>query len=394
MSAPENTPWIRRKSTIVGGVICFVVIIVVASIANNPNKQAIPVYGDGNGVGVNGLGTAGQTAAFNQTFAQKMREEQAKENQRLQAEMQAQIDAKVASEAAKIRSDLSAANQETSQQLAALLKGQQEAAELAASQAKNNSGKPLRFVQPKSRIAEIGSDGSASATDQAQQGVSTASSRPVIPPNGFVKGRLLNGVVATVGEQPTAFLVALEGMYQAANGYTVNLNGCMASVEGKPNIAAGRIDGKPAEITCNFESEGRVQTWQVAGWIVDADDGIRGLNSIIVDNTGKKITASALASGLAAAGAALNDSQYNTQSSGGSNQRIFSGSAGGVVTAGAITGAGQGLNNAINEHYQLYKATLQKGANSKVTLVITNELPVPAQGSHITQNTNVTEVRK
>lgn len=396
MSDIQNTPWLRRKSTLIGGGVVLTAIIFGMALSKSPSAPASSKLKNQSGqTGQAGtsLGTAGQTAEFNQTFAARLRAEQANQAARLETQMQQQLKDNVAQESERLHAELGRGTAEINQRLDALIKAQRDA---EAQRIKEDVDNPLKFVPPAGATSELSATKVISEAPDSESGGRSMQTtvHNVIPPNGFVKGRLLNGVVATIGENPTAFLVALEGTYKAANGYVVNLNGCMATVEGRPNLAAGRIDGKPAEITCNFEKDGRVQTWPVAGWLVDAEDGIRGLNSYIVDNTGKKITAAALAQSLAAAGAALNESQFSQSGGTSGVTRTFTGSIGSVVAGGAVAGAGQGLSTAINEHYALYKPSLQKGANSLVTLVITNELPVPDQGSHITQNTNITNVKK
>lgn len=393
----EHTPFLKRKSTLVGGAVGLTIIITLVSLNQNSTAPAPaqaaggkPAVAQGN-ASATSLGSAGQTAEFNQTFAQRLREEQASNNARVEQEVKREIEQRVAAEAERIRTENRNQAQEILQRMEALTAAQQAATAAQEERNRQERGKDHKFVAP--RAANDHKGVNRIAEDEATQ-APVGVVRSVIPPNGFVRGRLLNGVVATVGDAPTAFLVALEGTYKAANGATVDLNGCMATVEGRPNLAAGRIEGKPAEITCNFEQEGRVQTWQVGGWIVDADDGIRGLSSVIVDNTGKKITAAGLAQALAVAGQALNESQYSGSSNSYGTSRTFTGSPEKAVLGGALAGAGQGLNTAIAEHYALYKPTLQKGANSQVSLVITNELPVPQQGAHITNNTNVVDGRK
>lgn len=395
----SKKPFIQRKSTIFVGLGLLLILVIAASVnqgSGSAGSQPPSSPAKGPNGEQTGLGSAGQSAEFNQTFAARLREEQAREIARLEAEVKRDLDAKFATQAERIREESRGQQQELLQRLDAMTAAQKEAAAALEEKNRQDAAKAHKFVTPKPPLdpKQISSIDQQTTVADGQGDARQLTSKPVIPPNGFVRGRLLNGVVATVGDAPTAFLVALEGSYKAANGYTVNLNGCMATVEGRPNLAAGRIDGKPAEITCNFEQEGRVQTWQVAGWLVDAADGIRGLNSVIVDNTGKKITAAALAQSLAVAGQTLNEAQYSSSSSSSGSIRTFTGSPEKAIAGGALSGAGQGLNNAIAEHYALYKPTLQKGANSPVTLVITNELPVPQQGTHITNNTNTVDTRK
>lgn len=397
----SKKPFIQRKSTIAVGAGALLLLIVIASIGQGGGSSA-PTHLVASGTrgpngDASGMGSAGQTAEFNQTFAARLREEQAKETARIEAEVKREINSKVALEGERIREESRNQQQELLQRIDAMTAAQKEAAAALEEKNRQDAAKAHKFVSPRPLVdpKQLSLQDQAPASSATAPGTNGAgTSKSVIPPNGFVRGRLLNGVVATVGDAPTAFLVALEGTYKAANGFTVNLNGCMATVEGRPNLAAGRIDGKPAEITCNFEQDGRVQTWQVAGWLVDATDGIRGLNSVIVDNTGKKITAAALAQSLAVAGQALSEAQYSGSSTASGVVRTFTGSPEKAIAGGALSGAGQGLNTAINEHYALYKPTLQKGANSPVTLVITNELPVPQQGTHITNNTNIVDTKK
>lgn len=355
------------------------------------------------------MGSAGQTAEFNQTFASRLREEQAATAANLEKNMIATLRKELGTETERSRLEAQKREEEFTRRLEVLTQAQEEAKRAFELRKEADSVKGLKFKAPAQSAALTegivnGQSEPAPATGKPRQGLqktadmassaNSAGYQPVIPPNGFINGRLLNGVVATVGEAPTAFLVALEGYYRAANGYVVNLSGCHATVEGKPNLAAGRIDGKPAQISCNFGDEGRVQTWDVAGWVVDNEDGIRGLRSVIVDNTGKKIASSTLASTLAAAGAMLSQSQLTSTQSGSGTSTAMTGSVGKAVAGNALGGAGTGLQQALNEHFALYKPTLQKGGNAKVTIVITNELSVPREGSYITSNVNAAEGSK
>ncbi len=386
------------------------VLLFLGYLTSNPSAPAPKVNGAITGESnKEGMGSAGQTAEFNQTFASRLREEQAATAAHLEKNMIATLRKELGSETERLRVEAQRRDEEFTRRLQDLKQAQEEAKRAYELRQEAESVKGLKFQAPAQSAALTEgmvngqlapAPGAGSPRQGLQQTADMASSvnsagyQPVIPPNGFINGRLLNGVVATVGEAPTAFLVALEGYYRAANGYVVNLSGCHATVEGKPNLAAGRIDGKPAQITCNFGDEGRVQTWDVAGWVVDNEDGIRGLRSVIVDNTGKKITTSTLASTLAAAGAMLSQSQFTSTQSGSGTSTAMTGSAEKAMAGNALGGAGTGLQQALNEHYALYKPTLQKGGGAKVTVVITNELSVPSEGSYITSNVNAAEGTK
>ncbi len=405
----KKAPWYKQRplQLIVAGGFAFLILGYLTSKSPaTESKLDVPQQGvqDKTVGSTTGMGSAGQTAEFNQTFASRLREEQAAIAARLEKSLLEALRKELGSEAERSKLESQRREADFASRLERLTQAQRDAQQAADRRQEADSAKGLRFKAPmaSTALADVLGNGEANSTPgSTRQGLqktadlaSTASYQPVIPPNGFINGRVLNGVVATIGEAPTAFLVALEGYYKAANGSVVNLNGCNATVEGKPNLAAGRIEGKPAQITCNFGDEGRVQTWDVAGWVVDNEDGIRGLRSVLVDNSGKKITANALSSTLAAAGAMLSQSQLtNTQTAAG-NSTAMTGSIGQAVAGSALGGAGTGLQQALSEYYALYKPTLQKGGGAKVTIVITNELPVPREGSYITSNVNAVEAGK
>jgi len=208
--------------------------------------------------------------------------------------------------------------------------------------------------------------------------------RAVVPPNGFVRGRLLSGMVATHGAQPTAALVRLEGSYRTANGFVVDLNGCMLAAEASANLAAGRIEGKPARLTCNFV-DGRSQTWDVGGWLVDGDDGIRGVRGTIVSNEEKKIALRSFGAALDAAGRVIVQDQMTFQTSAIGTVGTMTGDAGRAVAGGALSGAGAALNEEIQNYYKLFAPSIQVGAQTPVTVVLTNPLELPTEGAYVAE---------
>lgn len=203
-----------------------------------------------------------------------------------------------------------------------------------------------------------------------------------IPPHGFVEGRLLNGVVAIVGGPDRESIVALSGRYEAANGYRVDLDGCLALVQGKPEIAAGRIDFKLARLTCNFP-DGGSRTWDAAGWLVDAD-GIRGVRATIVENAGRKAAVAAAGGAIGGIGQRLSQQQYEISSVssgiGTGTSSTFIGSAGQDALGGAASGAASALGSSIADYYNLYSPSLQVGGGTPVTVVLANDLRLPPSG--------------
>lgn len=117
---------------------------------------------------------------------------------------------------------------------------------------------------------------------------------PFLPPLGFIKGTLLNGVDALVGGQSTPALVRLSGNYKTAMNSTVVLDGCFALVEFQGEISTERAIGKPSRMTCVYPDQGAV-TYSVSGYVVDAEDGIIGVPGVFYEGDATRIAAAMLA---------------------------------------------------------------------------------------------------
>jgi len=206
-----------------------------------------------------------------------------------------------------------------------------------------------------------------------------------IAPHGFVAGRLLNGVVTVQGGAERESVVALSGKYQSANGYQADLAGCFALVQGRPEIATGRIDFKLSRLTCNF-ADGASRTWDASGWLVDAD-GIRGVRATIVDNTARKAGVAAAGGAIGGIGQRISQQQYQINSSalGLGTNSTFAGDVGRDALGGGASGAANALGQSIADYYNLYSPSLQVGGGTRVTVVLANDLRVPPSGREITQ---------
>jgi conjugal transfer pilus assembly protein TraB len=211
------------------------------------------------------------------------------------------------------------------------------------------------------------------------------SGEPNIAPHGFVEGRLLNGVVAIQGGPERDSIVALSGSYQSANGFLSDLDGCFALVQGRPEIASGRIDFKLSRLTCNF-ADGASRTWDASGWLVDAD-GIRGVRAVIVDNTARKAAVAAAGGAISGVGQRISQQQYQINSGpvGYGSSSSFTGNAGRDAIGGAASGAAGALGQSIADYYNLYSPSLQVGGGTHVTVVLANDLRLPPSARDMSQ---------
>ncbi len=146
---------------------------------------------------------------------------------------------------------------------------------------------------------------------------------PFIPPLGFVKGTLLNGLDALVGGQPTPALVRLDGRYKTAANSTVILDGCFMLVEFQGDISTERAMGKPSRMTCVYPDRGAV-TYSVSGYVVDADDGIIGIPGVFYEGDATRLAAAMLADFAAGVAAIVeqNESTFTTNADGVSQQTL------------------------------------------------------------------------
>ncbi len=237
-------------------------------------------------------------------------------------------------------------------------------------------------------MAETGSDASRATANSRPSRAAQAN----IAPHGFVEGRLLNGVVAILGGPDRESIVALSGHYQSANGFLADLDGCFALVQGKPEIASGRIDFKLSRLTCNF-SDGASRTWDTAGWLVDSD-GIRGVRARIVENSGRKAAVAAAGGALAGVGMRLSQQQYQITTGpvamgaagfGTGASASFTGNAGRDALGGAASGGANTIGQSIGDYYNLYAPSLQVGGGTPVTVVLANDLRLPASAGDTSQ---------
>ncbi len=206
----------------------------------------------------------------------------------------------------------------------------------------------------------------------------------VVPPNGFIQGILLNGVVAGANGKAVDTLIRLSGTYRSANGYHTNLSRCVVMAQAVADLPAGRINMKPARLTCTLDGE--TKTWNTAGWIV-GHDGIRGIRGKIVDNTGKQLADSGIIGAISGVGNVISDSQntniYSTQT--GAAASILTGNPYTAALGGAVTGVGQAMQGELQQYFSYFTPTIQVGGGRPVTVVLTSESAIPVHGRQITQ---------
>lgn len=134
---------------------------------------------------------------------------------------------------------------------------------------------------------------------------------PFIPPLGFVRATMLNGVDALVGGTTTPALARLSGTYKTAMNSTISLDGCIAMVEFTGNISTERATGKPVRMTCVYPDSGAA-TYSLSGYAVDAEDGIIGIPGVLYEGDPSRIAAAMLAEFAAGVAGIVEDNTGNS----------------------------------------------------------------------------------
>lgn len=383
MSESDNdvkvSPFVKYKRVLIAvGVISAGGLISVVQSLNTPAPSDSTNKSDtaNSPAGKAGLGAINPTAEFNKTFADQLRIDLTTKLEAERTAMRAQMEVESQQQAMQLQSSLAAQKQEILDAIAASKKAEPET-EIAVK----------KQIRPPSQAAKSPSDVTPSGSPQSAISAPSFVDRantlvPIVAPTGFIRATMINGVVAQP-DLPRTFLGRLEGDYIAANGFRISLDGCMVTIEGIADVSASRIDGKPAVLTCNFDS-GYSKSWDVAGYIVD-EDGIRGIRGVTVNNLENKLISGSLTGGLAGLGEAIRQKQTTQTASGtGGVATNITGSVGGVVAGAALARAGSNATAALADYYAQYKTTVQTGAGTKFSITLLSELTVPKEGSYIT----------
>jgi hypothetical protein len=204
---------------------------------------------------------------------------------------------------------------------------------------------------------------------------------PFVPPLGFIKGTLLNGVDALVGGQPTPALVRLNGVYKTAMGGTVNLDGCFALVEFEGEISTERAVGKPARMTCVYPDQGAV-TYSLSGYVVDSEDGIIGVPGVFYEGDASRIAAAMLADFAAGVAGVVKDNQstVTVDSSGNATQSITGDELQGEI-AGGVEKAVSSLRDYLLQRVNRVLPFVRLDATRQIHLVLLSGTELRAEGS-------------
>lgn len=205
--------------------------------------------------------------------------------------------------------------------------------------------------------------------------------KPFIPPLGFIKGTLLNGVDALAGGgTPTPSLVRLEGRYKTAMNSTVILEGCFMLVEFEGDISTERAKGKPSRMTCVYPDQGAV-TYDVNGYVVDAKDGLEGVPGIFFEGDSGRIALSIAAQFAAGVADVVQQSQTTTSvSADGNATSSLTGNEGQAAAAGGVSSSLDRLTDYLIERAERISPFIRIDALRKIHVVLLNGTELRTEG--------------
>lgn len=225
-------------------------------------------------------------------------------------------------------------------------------------------------------------DGSGRYVDDE---VGTEARLPFIPPLGFVHGTLLNGVDAPVGGGAIPALVRISGVYKTAMNSTVSLDGCFALVQFNANISTERAVGNLARMTCVYP-DGGAHTYDIGGYVVDAEDGIIGVPGVLYDGDATRIAAAALADFAAGVGEIIEQNQTtNTVDSNGTQQSTLTGDQGKAQIAGGLNKSMSTLRDYLKERVNRVQSFVRLDATRDINMVFLQGVELRHEGNAWTQ---------
>lgn len=233
---------------------------------------------------------------------------------------------------------------------------------------------------PKPLLSPLGGTNS-SGGNVPGNGTGDGTHLPFIPPIGFVKATLLNGVDALVSGAGSPALARLSGVYKTAMGGTVTLDGCFAMIEFNGNISTERAIGKPVRMTCIYP-DGGASTYALQGYVVDADDGIIGVPGLLYEGDPTRIAASILADFAAGIGDILEQNQNtNTVDSNGTTKSTLTGNQATAQLAGGLNKSMSSLKQYLQERVNRVQPFIRLDALREIHVVILNGTELRDEGS-------------
>lgn len=210
-----------------------------------------------------------------------------------------------------------------------------------------------------------------------------------IMPGDSVRVKLLAGVNAPTDGTPYPVVLKLVGDVAGPDGNSVPLGEARLIAAAQGSLTDSRVLLRLTRLSIRLPN-GRRKEFPVDGWIV-GEDGIRGMEGVLIDPVGKAIAGAGMAGGLAGLGQgiAMANTDTLTFSSGSQSRTIDSSAipeyAGGVALSRAATE----WQEIIRQRIDLLVPVVQVLSGREATAVFSQSLAIPDLLEQVDQDSSV-----
>jgi hypothetical protein len=210
-----------------------------------------------------------------------------------------------------------------------------------------------------------------------------------IMPGDSVRVKLLAGVNAPTDGTPYPVVLKLVGDVVGPDGNTVPLGEARLIAAAQGSLTDSRALLRLTRLSLRLPN-GRRKEFAVDGWLV-GEDGIRGMEGVLIDPIGKAIVGAGMAGGLSGFGQAMRaaNTQTLTFANGGTQQTVDPGAMSEFAAGVALSGAAQEWQEIIRERIRILVPVVQVLSGREATAVFSQSLAIPDLLEQIDQDPSV-----
>lgn len=210
-----------------------------------------------------------------------------------------------------------------------------------------------------------------------------------IMPGDSVRVKLLAGVNAPTDGTPYPVVLKLIGDVLGPNGNTIPLGEARLIAAAQGSLTDARALLRLTRLSIRLPN-GRRKEFPIDGWIV-GEDGIRGMEGVLIDPIGKAIAGAGMAGGLAGLGRAVAMGNTNTltYSSGSQSSSIDSSQIPAYAGGMAISQAAVEWQQIIRKRIDLLVPVVQVLSGREATAVFSQSLAIPDLLEQVDQDPSV-----
>lgn len=199
--------------------------------------------------------------------------------------------------------------------------------------------------------------------------------RAVIGVGDTVKVKFMSSVNAPTDSTPYPVVLKLIGDVQGPDDSSLPLGEARLVAAAQGSLPDSRALFRLTNINIRLPNGRRVFV-PIDGWIV-GEDGINGLEGVLIDPIGKAIVGGAIAGGLAGFGQAVSSGQTTTYSNAYGTTEVVTGDDGTYAAGRALTGASREWSGIIRDRLDMLVPHVQILSGREATAVFSKTVTIP-----------------